>query len=98
MKPHIFHPDAGEEYARGVEYHADVASELGIRFHGEIERLIREIHRQPDRFFRFSPPAQRTLARQFPYSLVYLDEPDRIWIVAVMHLKRRSGYWRERLG
>src|SRR6266536_2627179 len=45
---------------------------------------------------RFSP--RRALARGFPYSVVYLDEPERVWIVAVMHAKRRLGYWRERLG
>ncbi len=98
MKPHTFYPDAGEEYARAVEYYADIAPELGSRFHDEIERLIREVRRRPERFFRFSPPAQRALAYKFPYSLVYLDEPDRVWIVAVMHAKRRPGYWRERLG
>ena len=98
MKPHTFHPDAGEEYARAVEYYADIAPELGSCFHDEIERLIREVRRRPERFFRFSPPAQRALAYKFPYSLVYLDEPDRVWIVAVMHAKRRPGYWRERLG
>ena len=98
MKPHTFHPDAGEEYARAVEYYADIAPELGSRFHDEIERLIREVRRRPERFFRFSPQAQRPLAYKFPYSLVYLDEPDRVWIVAVMHAKRRPGYWRERLG
>jgi len=98
VKPHIFHPDAGEEYASAVEYHAAITPELGSRFHDEIERLIREVRRQPGRFFRFSPPAQRALARKFPYSLVYLDEPDRVWIVAIMHAKRRPGYWRERLG
>jgi hypothetical protein len=38
------------------------------------------------------------LARGFPYVVVYLDEPERVWIVAVMHAKRRPGYWRERLG
>jgi plasmid stabilization system protein ParE len=98
VKPHTFYPDAGEEYARAVEYYADIAPELGSRFHDEIERLIREVRRRPERFFRFSPPAQRALAYKFPYSLVYLDEPDRVWIVAVMHAKRRPGYWRERLG
>ena len=98
MKPHIFHPDAGEEYARAVEYYAAITPELGSRFHDEIERLIREVRRQPDRFFRFSPLAQRALARKFPYSLVYLDEPDRVWVVAIMHAKRRPGYRRERLG
>jgi hypothetical protein len=52
---------------------------------------------QPDRFRRFSPPARRALARKFPYSVVYLDQPDRVWIVALMHAKRRPGYWRERV-
>jgi plasmid stabilization system protein ParE len=98
VKPHIFHPDSGEEYARAVEYYADILPELGSRFHDEIERLIREVRRQPGRFLRFSPPAQRALARKFPYSVVYLEQPDRVWIVAVMHAKRRPGYWRERLG
>ena len=98
MKPHIFHPDEGEEYARAVEYYAAITPGLGSRFHDEIERLIREVRRQPERFFRFSPPAQRALARKFPYSVVYLQQPDRVWIVAVMHAKRRPGYWREWLG
>lgn len=97
MKPHIFHPEAGEEYTRAVEYYAAVTPELGDHFYDEIERLIQEVRRQPDRFFRFSPPARRALARKFPYSVVYLDQPDRVWIVAVMHAKRRPGYWRKRL-
>lgn len=97
MKPHIFHPEASEEYTHAVGYYAAISAELADRFHGEIERLIREVRRQPERFFRFSPPARRALARKFPYSVVYLDQPDRIWIVSVMHAKRRPGYWRERL-
>jgi len=98
VKPHIFHPDADEEYARAVEYYAAITPKLASRFYDEIERLIREVRRQPERFLRFSPPAQRAMARKFPYSVVYLDQPDRIWIVAIMHAKRRPGYWRARLG
>ena len=98
MKPHVFHPEAGEQYTLAVTYYADIAPGLGVRFYDEIERLIKEIRRQPDRFFRFSPPARRALARKFPYSVVFLNQPDRIWIVAVMHAKQRPGYWRERLG
>jgi toxin ParE1/3/4 len=96
VKPHFFHPDAGEEYTRAVEYYNAISPHLGTRFHDEIERLIRDICTQPGRFFCFSPPAQRALARRFPYSVVFLDQTDRIWIVAVMHAKRRPGYWRER--
>ena len=96
MKPHVFHPDAREEYIQAVYYSA-VAPELGGRLYDEIERLIQEIRREPKRFFQFSPPVRRALARRFPYSVVYLEEPERVWIVAIMHGKRRPGYWRERL-
>jgi len=41
---------------------------------------------------------QRALARKFPFSVVFLNQPDRVWIVAVMHAKRRPGHWRGRLG
>jgi toxin ParE1/3/4 len=97
LKPHIFHPGATEEYISAVQYYADISPKLGHRFHLELERVIYEVCRIPERFFRFSPPAQRALARKFPYSLVYLNQPDRVWIVAVMHAKRRPGYWRERM-
>ena len=97
MKPHVFHPEAEEEYADAVQYYADIASTLGNQFYEEIERRIKEIRRQPGRFFRFSPPARRALAYKFPYLVVFWDQPDRVWIVAVMHAKRRPGYWRKRL-
>jgi plasmid stabilization system protein ParE len=45
----------------------------------------------------FDPPARRRFSTVFPYSVVYLDKPDRIWIVAVMHGKQPPGYWRERM-
>ena len=96
MKRHFFHPDAGEEYTRAVEYYKTINPQLASEFYDEIERLIREIRVQPGRFFRFSPPARRALARRFPYSVIFLDQPERVWIVAVMHAKRRPGYWRER--
>jgi plasmid stabilization system protein ParE len=97
VKPCIFHPEAGAEYTQAVEYYAAIRPELGNRFYDEIERLVGEIGRQPERFFRFSPPARRALSREFPYSVVYLEQPDRVWIVAVMHAKRRPGYWKYRL-
>jgi toxin ParE1/3/4 len=94
---HVIHPEANAEFAQAARYYADIDPQLGLRFYNEIERLIVAVCAQPDRFLRFSPPARRALARKFPYSVVYLNEPDRVWIVAVMHAKRRPGYWRERL-
>ena len=97
MKAHGFHPEADAEYAAAAEYYAHCSAELGGRFYDEIERVISQIKAAPQRFRQYDPPARRNLARAFPYAVVYLDEPDRIWIVAVMHLHREPGYWRERL-
>jgi plasmid stabilization system protein ParE len=94
---HAIHPDADAEFAEAVTYYAAIDPQLGVRFYREIERLIHEVCAQPQRFFRFSPPARRALSREFPYSVVYLEQPDRVWIGAVMHVKRRPGYWKHRL-
>src|SRR5688572_1863294 len=40
---------------------------------------------------------QYVLKRRFPYSVVYVDDPDMIRVVAFAHHKRRPGYWKRRL-
>jgi len=97
VKRHIFHPEAGEEYALAAQYYAAISPELASRFYDEVERLIHDIRENPDRFRPYDPPVRRHFSSLFPYAVIYLDQPDRIWIVAVMHLKRRPGYWRQRL-
>jgi len=39
---------------------------------------------------------RRRLLRRFPYGILYKEEESQIVIVAVMHLRRRPGYWRNR--
>ena len=97
MKPHVFHPAADVEYAAAATYYSTIDPGLGVRFYDEMERLIDDVRHQPERYWMFSPPARRHLSTVFPYSVVYLDKPDRIWIVAIMHGKQRPGYWRERM-
>lgn len=97
MKRHAFHPEAEQEFTDAAGYYARISPELGGRFYDEIEKLILDIRGQPDRFRVFDSPVRRHFSDVFPYAVLYMDQPDRVWIVAVMHLKRRPGYWRERL-
>ena len=92
------HPEADEEFAGAVRYYSEMSPELGVRFYREMERLFREACADPERFRRFDPPVRRHFSRDFPFAVIFLEKPDSIWIVAVMHMKRRPGYWRERLG
>jgi len=97
VKAHAFHPEADEEYADAARYYARIRPELGGRFYDEIERLIGDTCQQPDRFRLFDPPARRHFSDVFPYAVIFVDQPQRVLILAVMHLKRRPRYWKHRL-
>jgi len=34
----------------------------------------------------------------FPYGILYIEEPEEIFILAIMHLHRYPDYWKERKG
>ncbi len=38
----------------------------------------------------------RYLVRQFPFGIYYTIESDELVVWAIMDLRRRPGYWRER--
>jgi hypothetical protein len=85
------------EYTSAAEYYAGIDPELGGRFYDEIERLIETFCKQPDLFRVFDPPTRRHFSTTFPYAVIYIDHPDRIWIVAVMNCRQQPGYWKRRL-
>lgn len=93
----VLHPDADAELSQGVDYYASIDQALGERFLGEIKRIIGEIALHPNTFRQFDPPARRHFSTWFPYGVIYLELPDQLWIVAVMHMKRRPGYWKPRI-
>ena len=96
MKPIHFHPAAAEEYINAAAYYGNIDTTLARRFQHEIERLLQEIKSAPNRFNQFESPARRHLSTVFPYAIIYLNEPDCVWILAVMHLKRNPQYWHNR--
>ena len=63
-------------------YYTRIYPELGGRFYDEMERLIQEVRREPQRFRQFDPPAQRHFSNVFRMQLFMLST--RIGF----------GYWR----
>jgi hypothetical protein len=79
---------------RSVEFHPEAQREFvsAARFY-ERQTVGLGIDFGPP----FGPRLRRVLAPKFPYGLLYRVEPERIYVIAVMHLHRRPGYWRSRL-
>lgn len=97
MKPCRFHREADAEFTDALTYYSGLGADLGGRFYDEIEQVIAEVCAHPLRFRRIDGDVRRRLVPSFPYALLYIAEPDRVWIVAVTPLKRDPGYWKHRL-
>ena len=97
-----FHPGAAKELAQAIkrlktenlkaaeafEKKISEALEL-LLIHPGIGRVIIESR---GRRIRGKP-----LTGPFRFTIVYADLPERIFILAVAHQRRRPGYWRSRL-
>jgi plasmid stabilization system protein ParE len=66
------------------------------RFVRELRRAIALIAESPTRWPSGRRNSRRYLLRGFPFSVVYRVEDYGVCVVAVAHLRRRAGYWRDR--
>ena len=90
------HSEALEEYAEAVGFYEEQAPGLGRDFFEEVERVLRMVGERPGIGSPFDPPFRKAYCRRFPFAVVYREEGDTLWIHAVMHLRRKPGYWKGR--
>ena len=71
---------------------------LGVEFVEEVEAGIAAIPEAAQRWPELAAGVRRYRIRRFPYGLFYrVLAEDEVEIVAVADLRRRPGYWRNRL-
>ena len=92
----IFHPEAEAEFLAAARFYDAQTPGLGVDFVAEVRRATQTLADHPELGHRFSRRLRRLLVHRFPYGLLYRVESDKIFIVAVAHLRRRPGYWRRR--
>jgi plasmid stabilization system protein ParE len=71
---------------------------LGAQLFDAVAATIEGIETQPEigAPARPDPQTRRVLVERFPYQVVYRLEGNEIVVVAIVHLKRRPGYWQHR--
>ncbi len=91
-----FHPEAEEEFLEAIEFYEERENGLGYDFSVEVFTTIRNIVSHPDTWPVVEDDIRRCLTNRFPFCMLYSLEPNAIFIVAVMHQRRRPGYWKDR--
>jgi hypothetical protein len=97
MKPVKHHRHAESELVESARYYESRRKFLGDNFLDLVDEALTAIRANPV----WGRPGEYTTrswkVRRFPFRLVYLEQPNRIWIVAVAHLSRKPDYWSKRL-
>jgi len=91
-----FHPEAQAELDAAIEYYEGCKSGLGLDFAAEVLAALRTIMDHPKAWPVLGDPLRRCLLRRFPYGVIYSEQGSQVLILAVMHLYREPGYWRDR--
>lgn len=96
-QPLEFHPEALAELERAKAWYSTQRRGLGEAFFQEITTAISRIREAPNTWPEYQRGTRRFLVHRFPFAVIYGQRSTGLLVVAVMHLKRRPGYWKERL-
>jgi hypothetical protein len=97
LKSVFFHQAAKEELLSTRDYYDDLNFGLGKLFIIEIEKTINIIKRNPLAFPIIKRNIHKAVIMKFPYSILYIIEKDNIYLLAIMHQKRKPLYWKNRI-
>ena len=79
------------------DYYDDLVYKLGERFIIEVERCLNIIKTNPLAYPVIKQNVHKAVIIKFPFSILYQIEKDNIYVLAVMHQKRKPKYWAERI-
>lgn len=97
MKPIVLHPAAEAEMLAAAGYYQACQPELGGRFLDEVYLAGGRITDNPEAWSVISGSIRRCLLNHFSFGLIFRIESERIYVLAVMHLRREPNYWRSRV-
>jgi len=88
---------AGQELDEAIAYYNAQVRGLGDAFLLEALRIFGLVKQYPRAWHPLGDGIRRCRLSRFPYSVIYVPEPEEILVIAVAHMHRRPGYWRDRL-
>ncbi|MBI5747427.1 MAG: type II toxin-antitoxin system RelE/ParE family toxin [Nitrospirae bacterium] len=96
MIPYGFHPEARSEFHESARYYEFQQCGLGYRFVDAVRDAIQRIRSHPLLYREVEQGFRQCRVVRFPFGIIYRFNKEKVEIIAVMHLRRKPGYWKER--
>ena len=91
------HSEAYNEIEGAIRWYDERSEGLGAQFEKELDLARACIRESPDTWPKFVSGTRRVFLHRFPFAVVYVYDGTRIRVFAVMHLRRKPGYWLKRM-
>ena len=88
--------EANQDLREANDHYLGIRDRHGRSFDQAFEDAAREILRMPTRGNLFGEDFRRYRLSRFPYAILYATEPEKIVILAIMHVRRHPKKWEER--
>jgi plasmid stabilization system protein ParE len=89
-------PAARAEIEEAYRWYEDQRPGLGEAFLGMVREILAAVEEAPLRYPVIRKGVRRALLRRFPYSILYLVEPDATVVLACFHGSRDPQEWHGR--
>lgn len=96
MKPVRFHDEAKAEIAHETLYYNAISKALAERFVKAVEDAVALASEFPAMGTSYKYATRRCFPKRFPFSVVYAERSDEVYILALAPFARKPGYWRSR--
>jgi toxin ParE1/3/4 len=97
VRPFAIHADAEAELREAIAWYEERRTGLGREFRLEFEAALGRVRENPQMYADEGDGVHYCPLRRFPYTLVYLELGEEVWVVALAHQRRRPRYWAKRL-
>lgn len=93
-------PEAEEDAREAARWYEDHRGGLGLEFLGAFQDATSRAAEMPESFPRWSeePRYRRARLRRFPYLLFYELRGEILEVAALVHERRKPGFWLRRSG
>ncbi len=93
---YAFHVEAEAELNEAIEWYETREPGLGLDFATEVHAAIQRALAFPLAWQVMEGDIRRALVHRFPYGVLYTQEQNGMFVLAVMHLHRQVEYWKNR--
>lgn len=93
----VIWPEAELDLIEDYDWYEERLKGLGVELIQKVDERLASIQENPHKYQKVHKQIRRVLTHRFPYSIYYLINQDKIFVIAIMHTASNPRKWKRRI-